>query len=116
MIHDRELALLTDLYELTMLQAYWQQGMKESATFSLFVRTLPETRNYLLACGIDDALDLLTRIRFQDDHLEYLHTLELFQPAFLKWLRTFRFDGDVFAVPDGTPVFAQEPILEIVAP
>lgn len=116
MVGDHELALLTDLYELTMLQAYWQQGMQESAAFSLFVRELPETRNYLIACGIDDALDSLALLQFQPYHLEYLHGLDLFQPAFLDWLLAFRFTGDVFALEEGTPVFAQEPILEVVAP
>jgi nicotinate phosphoribosyltransferase len=111
-----DLALLTDLYQLTMLQAYWKLDMHALATFSLFVRRLPATRNYLLACGLDDALTALTTLQFQTDHLEYLNGLGFFRPDFLSWLARFRFQGDVLAVPEGTPVFAQEPILEVVAP
>jgi nicotinate phosphoribosyltransferase len=116
LVGPADLALLTDLYELTMLQAYWHLGMAETATFSLFVRRLPDTRNYLLACGIDHALDAMAALRFSEDHLAYLSGLGLFRTGFLDWLRTFRFRGDVYAVAEGTPVFAQEPILEVVAP
>ncbi|MGH7471139.1 MAG: nicotinate phosphoribosyltransferase [Longimicrobiales bacterium] len=111
-----DLALLTDLYQLTMLQAYWQTDMHELATFSLFVRHLPAARNYLLACGLDDALAAVSALRFQPAHIEYLRSLGFFQPEFLDWLQTFRFQGDVYGVPEGTPVFAEEPILEVVAP
>jgi nicotinate phosphoribosyltransferase len=116
LVGSEDLALLTDLYELTMLQAYWKQEMHEPAVFSLFVRTLPPFRNYLLACGIDDAIDSLAAVRFQPGHITYLRSLELFHDAFLDWLRAFRFTGDVYAVEEGTPVFAQEPILEVIAP
>jgi nicotinate phosphoribosyltransferase len=111
-----DLGLFTDLYELTMLQAYVAEGMSDSATFSLFVRRLPEPRNFLLACGIDSVLNYLEELRFTDGDLEYLRSRDLFSDAFLTWLRDFRFTGDVYAVPEGTPVFANEPILEVVAP
>ena len=110
------LALFTDLYELTMLQAYVEEGMKEQATFSLFARRLPERRNYLLACGLDDVLTYLETVRFDAESLAYLASLGRFKDSFLAWLRDFRFTGDVHAVPEGTPVFANEPILEITAP
>ena len=109
-------ALFTDLYELTMLQAYFEEGMNDTAVFSLFVRRLPERRNYLLACGLDDVLTYLETLRFDDDAIEYLRSLERFSEAFLRHLRQWRFCGDVYAVPEGTPVFANEPILEVVAP
>lgn len=115
-IDEENAALLTDLYQLTMLQAYWREGMEGEAVFSLFVRELPRTRNYLLACGLDDALRYLETLQFTPDALEYLGSLPWFSREFLDWLSGFRFTGDVYAVPEGTPVFAQEPILEVVAP
>src|SRR6266545_5850732 len=108
--------LLTDLYELTMLQAYFEEGMHDEAVFSLFVRRLPERRNFLLACGLDTVLRFLETARFDAASLDYLATLGLFSDRFLRSLETFRFDGDVYAMPEGTLVFANEPIIEIVAP
>jgi nicotinate phosphoribosyltransferase len=109
-------ALFTDFYELTMLQAYFEEGMTEEAVFSLFVRRLPAQRNFLLACGLDTVLAYLENLHFEADDLTYLASLEQFSDRFLEWLGDFRFTGDVFAVPEGTPVFANEPILEVVAP
>ena len=109
-------ALLTDLYELTMLQAYFEQRMHETAVFSLFVRRLPDRRNYLLACGLDDVLAFLETLRFDDAALAYLDSLGSFSDRFLRYLETFRFTGDVYAVAEGTPVFALEPIIEVSAP
>jgi len=110
------LALFTDLYELTMLQAYLEEDMAAEATFSLFVRRLPARRNYLLACGLEHALDYLETVRFSADCLVYLASLRHFTPRFLDWLAGFRCTGEVYAVPEGTPVFAGEPLLEVVAP
>lgn len=110
------LALFTDLYELTMLQAYFEEAMGEEATFSLFVRRLPDRRNFLLACGQGSVLDYLGHLRFSAGDLAYLATLGKFSDRFLAWLADFRFAGDVRAVAEGTPVFANEPILEISAP
>ena len=109
-------ALFTDLYELTMLQTYFGEGMADEAVFSLFVRRLPERRNYLLACGLDTVLDYLEHLRFTADDVSYLRSLGHFSDTFLDQLRDFRFSGEVHAVPEGTPVFANEPILEVVAP
>ena len=109
-------ALLTDLYQLTMLQAYWREGMEAEATFSLFARRLPKSRNFLLACGLDDVLRYLETVRFTGEAVDYLSTFDQFSPDFLEWLERLRFTGDVHAVPEGTPVFANEPILEVTAP
>jgi nicotinate phosphoribosyltransferase len=108
--------LLTDLYELTMLQAYFEEQMREVAVFSLFVRRLPERRNYLLACGLDDVLAFLEMLRFDRAALDYLDSLGLFSKPFLRHLEQLRFTGDVYAVPEGTPVFANEPLVEVEAP
>jgi len=109
-------ALFTDLYELTMLQAYFHEHMTRDAVFSLFVRRLPPERNYLLACGLDTVLDYLEHLAFTPDCIGYLRSLGQFSESFLQWLGDFRFTGSVRAVPEGTPVFANEPILEITAP
>jgi nicotinate phosphoribosyltransferase len=109
-------ALFTDLYQLTMLQAYFHEHMTRDAVFSLFVRRLPPERNYLLACGLDTVLDYLEHLAFTPDCIGYLRSLGQFSESFLQWLGDFRFTGSVRAVPEGTPVFANEPILEITAP
>ena len=107
--------LFTDLYELTMLQAYLEEGQQDEAVFSLFVRRLPEQRNFLLACGLDTVLRFLETARFDKAALDYLATLGLFSDRFLRALEAFRFEGDVYAMPEGTPFFANEPVLEVVA-
>ena len=99
-----------------MLQAYFEEHMREIAVFSLFVRRLPERRNYLLACGLDDVLAFLETLRFDQAALAYLDSLGRFSKPFLRHLEELRFTGDVYAVPEGTPVFANEPLVEIEAP
>ena len=108
--------LFTDLYQLTMAQAYVAEGMLEPATFSLFFRNLPDDRNYVLACGIEDVVDFLAEMRFSDDDLEYLRGTGQFSDAFLAYLEDFEFTGDVEAMPDGTPAFPQQPLVEVTAP
>src|SRR5262245_6416487 len=99
-----------------MAQAYFDEGLSDPAVFSLFVRRLPARRNYLLACGLEDVLDFLEAFRFDKAALDYLESLGLFSGPFLRFLKDLRFTGNVHAMPEGTPVFADEPILEIVAP
>jgi len=108
-------ALYTDLYQLTMLQSYWREGMNRTAVFDLFVRRLKH-RNYFLACGLEQVLRYLETLSFSDDALAYLREQEQFGDDFLAWLADFEFTGDVYAVPEGTPVFPDEPIVEVVAP
>ncbi|NOK16803.1 nicotinate phosphoribosyltransferase [Corallococcus carmarthensis] len=109
-------ALLMDLYELTMVDAYLAEGLHEEAAFSLFVRRLPARRNFLLACGLEQALTYLETLRFSPGELAWLESLGRFSRRLLDWLEHFHFTGDVHAVPEGTPVFGQEPLLEVVAP
>ena len=112
-------ALLTDLYEITMAAGYHAHHIECRATFELFVRRLPPQRSFLLACGLDAALEYLERFHFTGEEIEYLRELPGFQtvPAsFFDYLRTMRFTGDVWAVPEGTPVFGEEPIIQITAP
>ncbi|HET7100988.1 MAG TPA: nicotinate phosphoribosyltransferase, partial [Terriglobia bacterium] len=112
-------ALLVDLYELTMAAGYFEHGMDFRATFELFVRSLPSERSYLVAAGVDDALDYLENLRFTDDDIRYLRSLPPFRTVpgkLFDYLRNFRFKGDVAGMPEGTVVFAEEPILQVTAP
>ena len=115
-ISDETAPLLTDLYELTMLRSYFEEGLEGRAVFSLFVRRLPEARNFLLACGLDDILHYLERLSFTEAALHELERLDRFPPDFLDRLSRLRFTGDVWAMPEGTPFFAGEPLLEVCAP
>lgn len=108
-------ALLTDLYQLSMMQAYWDHGLTEVATFDLFCRRLPPHRNLLIACGLEAALDYVEGLAVTAADLEYLVSLNRFSKDFLNRLERLRFDGEVRAVPEGTPVFGNEPILEVTA-
>lgn len=109
-------ALFTDLYELTMAQAFDAERLDQLAVFELAYRTLPEQRNFLLAVGLDDVLTALERFAFSGEDLAYLASLGLFSGTFLDRLARTRFTGDVYAVPEGTVVFPNEPIVQIVAP
>jgi len=111
-----DLCLLTDLYQLAMVRAYWEEGMDAEAVFSLFARRMPAERGFLLACGQESVLETLENLRFTDEAIEFLAGFEVLPKGFLDWLAGFRFGGDVFGVPEGTPVFAREPIVEVVAP
>jgi len=115
-VGQANLALFTDLYELKMLQAYLEEGMTEDAVFSLFVRRLPGCRNFLLTCGLETVLDYLENLSFTNEEIRYLGSLGYFSDRFLAWLRDFAFRGDVYAMPEGTPLFPNEPILEVKAP
>ena len=113
-------ALNTDLYELTMAAGYFMSGKQNDiATFELSVRRLPDRRNFLIAAGLQQALEYLCELRFERDELEYIRSLKQFTnapPEFFDYLAKLRFKGDVFAVPEGTPVFAGEPLLIVRAP
>jgi nicotinate phosphoribosyltransferase len=111
-----ESALLTDLYQLTMLKGYFDQGMRETAVFEFFVRTLPERRNFLLAAGLEQVLDYLEQLAFSDEELDWLAGCGHFDEAFVAELRDLRFTGDVDAVPEGTVLFPDEPLLRVIAP
>lgn len=107
--------LLTDLYELTMAAAYFDSGVTGQGTFSLFARR-DSRRGYFVSAGTEKALDYLERFHFQEAEIAYLRRLGLFSDDFLNHLATLRFTGDVWAMPEGTPFFGDEPILEVTAP
>lgn len=108
--------LLTDLYQLTMLQGYVEHGMEEQATFEFFVRKLPPARNFLLAAGLEQALSFLENLRFMPEELEWLRSCGLFRRALVDYLEKVHFTGDVHAMPEGTVCFPDEPIVRITAP
>ncbi|WP_292532103.1 nicotinate phosphoribosyltransferase [Methylocystis sp.] len=109
-------ALFADLYEFTMLRAYFELKMDAQATFSLFVRKLPPQRNFLIAAGLNDLLDEIENLRFEPPQIDYLASFEFSSQPFLDWLANFRFSGDIYAMREGTPFFENEPIMEVVAP
>ena len=111
-----EIGLLTDLYELTMAQSYFAEGISGEATFSLYVREYPPDRGYLVATGVDDALDCLEALSFNTNSIEYLYSTGIFTADFLEFLRDFRFTGSVRAMPEGALFFAHEPVLEVTGP
>jgi nicotinate phosphoribosyltransferase len=110
-------ALFTDLYELTMMAGYLAAGRADDvATFDLYFRKPPAGVDLVVACGLDPALDYLENLHFTAEDLDYLRSLQLFDDAFLEYLSALRFTGDVWAIPEGTPVFSDEPMLRITAP
>jgi len=109
-------ALLTDLYQLTMLAAYFERDMEETAVFEFFVRRLPEQRNFLMAAGLEQVVEYLEALQFTAAELEWLESTRLFGSSFLQRLECLRFRGDVDALPEGTAFFANEPVVRITAP
>jgi nicotinate phosphoribosyltransferase len=108
--------LLTDLYQLNMMQAYLTNGLTGTAVFEFFVRRLPERRAFLLAVGLEQALDFLEGLQFSEEDLAYLATTGRFDQAMLAYLKSLRFTGDVDAMAEGTVFFSDEPILRVTAP
>ena len=108
-------ALLTDLYQLTMLQAYFDGQMRSDAVFEFFVRRLPESRNFLVAAGLEQAVAYLEALRFEEQEIAALRDTRLFSKTLLDHLRELRFTGDVDAMPEGTVFFPHEPILRVVS-
>jgi nicotinate phosphoribosyltransferase len=117
-LNDANMCISTDLYQLTMVAGYFECGMNHKSTFELFVRNLPERRSYLIAAGMEQTIHYLRNLRFTAEYLKYLKGLPIFKnvsSAFFDYLRDFRFCGDVYAVPEGTVVFANEPIVRVTA-
>lgn len=109
-------ALLTDFYQLAMMQAYREQDMLDTAVFELYFRNLPARRNFLVAAGLESALEFLENLRFTDAELAWVARQGSFSRSFVNYLAELRFTGDVYAVPEGVAIFPDEPILQVVAP
>ena len=108
--------LLTDLYQLNMLQAYLDRGQTDTAVFEFFVRRLPARRGFLMAAGLEQALDFLENLQFSSEEINWLRQNYGFTDQFLDYLARLRFTGDVDAMPEGTIFFANEPIIRVIAP
>jgi len=108
--------LTTDLYQLTMLNAYYAHGMGETAVFELFVRKLPASRNFMMAAGLEQAMAFLEHLRFAPEELEWIEASGKFSRGFAVHLERLRFTGDVHAAPEGTIFFPDEPVLRVTAP
>ncbi len=114
-VNEENMSLLTDFYELTMCASYFEEGRTEPATFDLFIRKLPPNRSYFVFAGLEQILHFLQNIRFTEEQLDYLRTQNL-KDGFLDYLRNFKFTGEVWAVPEGTIVFPDEPLIRVTAP
>lgn len=112
----KNIALFTDLYELTMAASCFEQQMFKEATFSLFIRNYPPSRHYFVSAGLPEVLSYLENLKFKADDIEYLEKTGFFKPEFLSYLEEFQFSGDVHALAEGRIFFANEPILEVTAP
>lgn len=113
---DENQSLLTDLYQLTMAQAYFREQQLGLATFSLFIRTYPPNRGYFVSAGLQDVLEYLESFHFNQGQIDYLASQSLFSDDFLHYLVDLRFRGQVFAIPEGRIFFTDEPVLELTAP
>ena len=115
-VTEDNMALLTDLYELTMAASYLKSRRNELSTFELFVRHLPPNRSFLVSAGLEQIILFLERMRFTEDSIAYLRSLGLFEEDFFDYLRKFRFSGTVYAIPEGEVYFPGEPVIVVTAP
>jgi nicotinate phosphoribosyltransferase len=109
------IALSTDLYELTMAQSYLENGKTKPAVFSLFIRRLPKNRSFLVAAGLETLLEKIKKFRFTEEELNYLENLKIFSKNFLDYLENYRFSGDIYAVNEGKIIFENEPLIQVEA-
>ena len=111
------LTMLCDFYELTMGNGYWSKGFQDQITyFDVFFRDVPDKGGFAIAAGLEQVADYIQNLHFSEADLDYLRSRKLFSEGFLDYLRNFRFTGDIYAVPEGTPIFPREPILTVRAP
>lgn len=111
------MTMLCDFYELTMGNGYFKAGYKDRIThFDLFFRSVPDKGGYAIAAGLEQVIEYIQDLHFEPEDIEYLRSRKMFDEGFLDYLANFKFTGDIFAVPEGTPVFPNEPILTVRAP
>ena len=110
------LTLLTDFYELTMMQGYFKTGKNPRVVFDAFYRRNPDEGGYAICCGLDQVIDYVKRLTFSEEDIDYLRSTGTFDEDFLEYLRNFHFSGDIYAIPEGTVVFPREPLVKIIAP
>ena len=111
------LTMLTDFYELTMANGYFETGMADDiAYFDMFFRKVPDGGGYAIMAGVEQLMDYLKNLKFTDEDIDYLRSKQMFSEAFLQYLKNFKFECDVWAVPEGTPIFPHEPIVTVRGP
>ncbi|MCR5263599.1 MAG: nicotinate phosphoribosyltransferase, partial [Clostridiales bacterium] len=109
--------LLCDFYELTMANGYFNNGWSDKISyFDMFFRQIPDKGGFAIMCGLEQVIDYISRLEFTADDIDFLRSKKIFSDSFLEYLRSFRFTGDIWAVPEGTPIFPGEPILTVRAP
>jgi len=115
-MHTPNLTLLTDLYELTMMQGYLETDTNENVIFDLYFRDNPNNSGYSVMAGLEQVIEYINNLHFSSEDISYLESLGLFRPDFLNYLKDFQFTGSIYAIPEGTVIFPREPIMKIVAP
>ncbi len=113
---ERNLTLLTDFYELTMMQGYFKNKTNDTVVFDAFYRTNPSGSGYAVCCGLEQVIDYIKNLRFEQDDIDYFRSLSIFDEDFLEYLKNFKFSGDIYSVPEGSVVFPMEPLVKVIAP
>lgn len=113
---EQNLTLLTDFYELTMMQGYYNNNNNETVVFDVFYRENPSGSGYAICAGLDQVIDYIKGLHFTEEDIVYLRTQNIFNEGFLSYLRDFKFTGDIYAIPEGTVVFPMEPLVKVIAP
>ena len=115
-MNRQDLTLLTDLYELTMMQGYYEQEANEIVVFDMFFRNNPCDNGYSVCAGLAQVIDYIKNLNFTYEDVDYLRSLKIFNEDFLQYLSGFHFSGDIYAIPEGTVIFPKEPLLKVIAP
>lgn len=116
-MNNKNLTLLTDLYQLTMMQAYFKEkDFNEIVVFDAFYRKNPFKNAYSISAGLEQVIDYIKNLKFTDEDISYLYSLKIFQKDFLEYLKSFKFTGDIYAVPEGSVIFPKEPFIKVIAP
>ena len=113
---SNNLTMMTDLYELTMMQGYFFEGNNDTVVFDVFYRKNPSGSAYAIACGLDQVIDYIKNLSFSYEDIDYLRGLGIFKEDFLSYLAGFHFSGDIYAIPEGSVVFPKEPLVKVIAP
>lgn len=115
-MNKKNLTLLTDFYELTMMQGYYEQGQNEAVIFDVFFRQNPCKSGYSICAGLDQVIEYIKNLNFTYDDVDYLRSVGIFSEEFLQYLGGFHFTGDIYAIPEGSVIFPKEPLLKVIAP
>lgn len=114
---NRNLSLVTDFYELTMSNAYFEKNMQNTIVyFDVFFRQIPDNGGYAICAGLEQIIDYVKNLKFTDEDISYLRSFNKFSESFLNYLKTFKFTGDIWAIPEGTVIFPNEPLITVRAP